>query len=114
MTLTLEQQQRNEDLAWLMQNAAGRRILRWIIWDLAGFHHLVVTPEVLRIKDGTAEGMHAFHTDGKRYVGSALYQALQGVDLSLRRQLLDEAFTEAGVEQATNTPWATESEDDRA
>lgn len=105
---------RVRDLTEMMSTEWGRRLMVCFIYDFCGLEHIVFAEDVLHVKDGVAEAIHAAISDGKRDVGRQLKILLGVVPVPLRRAMTTEAYAEVERLEAINTPWATDDPEDRA
>jgi hypothetical protein len=71
--------QRDEDLARLISSPWGRRLVRWILYDLC---KLEVTSYDSNIKDGLCALAHQARISGRQDVGIKLKIELERVDIA--------------------------------
>ena len=80
------------DIAWLMSDQRGRRLVCWLAYDLAGFDRAGYDAAT---KYNLSEAM-AFN-EGRRAVGCAILDAAKTPGLATYRKMMDEYF--AAIEQ---------------
>jgi len=88
-------QQLERDLCRIMSDEAGRRVLRWVIYDMGGLTQ-ALDPASVRLPEFST---HAVYAEGRRALAVRIYRTLDCVPLADRQKMIQEAILEAAMEE---------------